>query len=158
MSEIVETALPGVGVRHDFACRGGRRVGVVSHHTGRRDLLVYDERDPDAVRASVELSAEESRTLAEILGGTSITERLGHIQQQVEGLAIDWLPLPDSFAPHTIGEGEYRKRTGVSIVAVIRDDDTIAAPGPDERLGPGDVVVVVGTTEGITRLTDILGE
>ena len=68
MSQIEETTLPGVGVRHDFLCRSGRRVGVVSHNTGRRDLVVYDDRDPDAVKASVELSAEEARTLADLLG------------------------------------------------------------------------------------------
>ncbi|MDZ7679497.1 MAG: cation:proton antiporter regulatory subunit [Acidimicrobiales bacterium] len=157
MSEIEETSLPGVGFRHDFLCRNGRRVGVVSHHTGRRDVLIYDEHDPDAVKAAIELSSEESRTLAEMLGGTTVTEHLGQIHQQVEGLAIDWLPLPNSFEPQTIGAGEYRQRTGVSIVAVIRGGDTIPAPGPDEVLSPGDVVVVVGTSESIERLTEMLG-
>lgn len=157
MSEIEETPLPGVGYRHDFMCKGGRRIGVVSHHTGRRDVIVYDERDPDAVKAAVELNSDESRTLAEILGGTTITEHLGQIHQQVEGLAIDWLPIPMSFEALSIGEGEYRQRTGVSVVAVLRGDKTIPAPGPDEVLTAGDTVVVVGTTEGIARLTELLG-
>jgi TrkA domain protein len=157
MSEIEETPLPGVGFRHDFMCKGGRRVGVVSHHTGRRDVLIYDERDPDSVKAAVELNGDESRTLAEILGGTTITEHLGQIHQQVEGLAIDWLPLPVGFEAQSIGEGEYRRRTGVSIVAVLRAGVTIPAPDPDEVLSAGDTIVVVGTTEGIARLTELLG-
>jgi TrkA domain protein len=46
--EIQETALPGVGLRHDFTTRAGRQLGVVTHRTGRRDLLLYDRDDPDA--------------------------------------------------------------------------------------------------------------
>jgi TrkA domain protein len=157
MSEIEETPLPGVGFRHDFMCKGGRRVGVVSHHTGRRDVIIYDERDPDAVKAAVELNSDESRNLAEILGGTTITEHLGQIHQQVEGLAIDWLPLPATFEPLSIGDGGYRQRTGVSIVAVLRGGVTIPAPGPDEVLTGGDTIVVVGTTDGIELLTELLG-
>ncbi|MGH2814647.1 MAG: TrkA C-terminal domain-containing protein [Actinomycetota bacterium] len=47
--DIQETNLPGVGLRHDFTTRAGRQLGVVTHRTGRRDLLVYDREDPDAV-------------------------------------------------------------------------------------------------------------
>ena len=157
MSEIEETVLPGVGVRHDFVARSGRRVGVVSHHTGRRDLVVYDERDPDAVKAAVELTSEESRTVADLLGGTTIVEHLGQVQQRVEGLALEWMPLPTTFQSCTIGEGEYRKRSGVSIVAIIRGEQTVPAPGPDERLEPGDVVVAVGTADSMRRFGDLLG-
>lgn len=157
MSEIEETTLPGVGVRHDFMCRSGRRVGVVSHNSGRRELLVYDSRDPDAVKASVELNGDEARTVADLLGGTTVVEHLGQVQQRIEGLAIEWIPLSDSFRPITIGEGEYRKQTGVSIVAIIRGETTIPGPGPDEQLAPGDVLVVVGTAESMERLSDLLG-
>ena len=38
--DIQETNLPGVGLRHDFTTRAGRQLGVVTHRTGRRDLLV----------------------------------------------------------------------------------------------------------------------
>lgn len=41
MTEINETRLPGVGVRYDFASVGGDKVGVVSYHSGRRDVVIY---------------------------------------------------------------------------------------------------------------------
>jgi TrkA domain protein len=157
MPDINETRLPGVGVRHDFLCVGGSRVGVITRHSGRRELIVYDARDPDAVAASIELSAEESRTLAELLGGTRVIEQLTSVAQEVAGLSIDWLPLPPAFAPRTIGETEMRQRTGTSIIAIIRDDKAIPAPGPDVELRPGDVAVITGTAEGITRATTLLG-
>ena len=36
---VSETKLPGVGVRHDFLTDTGRRVGVVAHRDGKRDLV-----------------------------------------------------------------------------------------------------------------------
>ena len=45
--DVIETKLPGIGVRHDFLTDGGRRVGVVSHRNGSRDLVVFSK---DGVR------------------------------------------------------------------------------------------------------------
>ena len=155
--EITETSLPGVGVRHDFACAGGRRVGVITRHSGRRELVVYDTRDPDAVAATVELTPDESRTLAELLGGGTVITQLHSAARQVEGLAIDWLTLPASFTRRTIGETALRARTGVSIVALVRGEATIPAPGPETDLVAGDVAVVTGTGTGIERAASLLG-
>ena len=56
MADVEETKLPGVGVRHDFATSSGQRVGVLLHRTGQRELLVYDEDDPDSCTESVRLT------------------------------------------------------------------------------------------------------
>jgi TrkA domain protein len=158
MTEINETRLPGVGVRHDFASASGDRVGVVSHHTGRRELVVYDKEDPDAVRTSLRLSPDEARLLGELLGGPSITTSLEVLRQQVQGLAIDWLPISgrSRYAGRKLGETELRSRTGVSIVAIVRDDTAIPAIGPDQDLRGDDVAVVVGTPEGIDEAARLL--
>ncbi|MGH3424705.1 MAG: hypothetical protein ACRDO8_08255 [Nocardioidaceae bacterium] len=66
--DVEETRLPGIGLRHDFVNDQGRRVGVVSQRTGARHVVLYDEADPDAVAASVELTEDESQILAELLG------------------------------------------------------------------------------------------
>jgi TrkA domain protein len=156
--DIHETALPGVGLRHDFTTRTGRQLGVITHRTGRRDLLVYDREDPDACREVVELTDEEAEALGELLGADRVVEHLADLQR-IEGLAIDWLAIrPGSpYAGRTIAETQARSRTGVSIVAVLRDRSAIPAPTPDVRLEPGDTLVVVGTTDGISALTDLLG-
>src|SRR6266540_2111426 len=64
--DVNETPLPGVGLRYDFTTRSGRQVGVVSHRSGRRDLLVYDRKDPDTCTEVVQLTEEEADTLAEM--------------------------------------------------------------------------------------------
>jgi TrkA domain protein len=158
MTAVNETRLPGLGVRHDFECLGGARLGVVSHHSGRREIVVYDTDDPDRVVSAVNLSAEESSVLVTLLGGATVVERFDDLRQQIAGLAIDWLPIgPRSqYAGRTLGETALRTRTGVSIVAIVRDETAIPAPGPDDVLMTGDTVVVVGTADGIDVAADLL--
>ena len=47
--DVEEIALPGIGLRYDFATRSGQRVGVVCHRNGRRDLVIYDLDDKQVV-------------------------------------------------------------------------------------------------------------
>ncbi len=158
MAQVRETKLPGVGVRHDFTTEDGTDIGVLVHRDGRREILVYDTGDPDACSSLVSLSAAVSRTVSELLGASQVTEVVSVVQQNIEGLAIEWIEIAatSSRGGETIGDGQYRTRTGASIVAVIRDDQSIPAPGPDFELLTNDVVVAVGTSEGLTMLRDLI--
>jgi TrkA domain protein len=158
MPEVSETPLPGVGVRHEFTTVDGERVAVLTHRTGRREIAVYDRQDPDACRAVLHLSHDDTRTLTELLGASPVTEAVAAVQQRIEGLSIDWVALPSGspFVGLTIAEGAFRTRTGASIVAVVRGPVTIPAPGPDHRFDGGDVVVAVGTPEGLAQLRALL--
>jgi TrkA domain protein len=155
--EIQETALPGVGLRHEFTTRGGRRLGVVSYRTGRRDLLLYDPEDPDASREVIRLTEDEADPLADLLGAAGLTGHLAELQQ-IEGLAISWLPIDQRspYAGGTIADTRARTRTGVSIVAVLRDQTAFPAPTPSFGLQARDTAVVVGTPSGVRALTDLL--
>jgi TrkA domain protein len=158
--EVQQTSLPGVGVRYDLTTRAGRQLAVLSHITGRHDLLVYDRDDPDTCQEVIQLTESETDTIAELLGAARIVGRLGRLQQKVEGLAIDWLPInPGSpYANGTIADTQARSRTGVSIVAVLRDGSATPAPTPDFRFVPGDNLVVVGTPAGVRALAELLGD
>lgn len=158
MSTVNETAVPGLGIRFEFTTKEGVRLGVFHRSGGRQDLLVYDADDPDTCQESISLDDEDARTLAEILGGTRIAEELAGLQQRIEGLAIDWLPIPEAtpYDGRTIGDTRARTITGVSIVAVVRGDQPIPAPGPDQGLQGGDTLVVVGTPRGIEQLAVVL--
>jgi TrkA domain protein len=158
MTEIKEVKLPGLGVRYEFMTQEGKRVGVVSHRSGRKELYFAHPNDPDAFKRMLGLSDEDARTLAEILGGSRIAEELAELQHQIEGLAIDWLPLRDDspYVGRTIGDARIRSRTGVSVVAVLRGEHATPAPGPEFGLDPGDYLVVVGTTRGIEEVVELL--
>ena len=157
MAEVRETVLPGVGVRHEFTTSAGERLAVLTHRSGRREVALYDRADPDACIAVVHLSAQDSRTVAELLGASQVSEALVAVQQQVEGLAIDWLTVDaeSNFDGASIADLQIRTKTGVSVVAVIRGETTIAAPTPDARFEDGDVVVAVGTADGLSRLRQL---
>jgi TrkA domain protein len=160
MTEIKEVELPGVGVRYEFTTEEGERVGVVSHRTGRREIYVADPTDPDRFDRALGLSENDARTLAETLGASRVAEELAQLQQKIKGLAIDWLPVREDspFANRPIGAAAVRTRTGVSIVAILRGDQAIPAPGPEVVVGPGDYLVVVGTPRGIEQAVELLRE
>lgn len=160
MARIEETKLPGVGMRYDFSTRMGPRVGVIAHRSGDRELLVYSEEDPDRAALSLRLREDESHALAELLGATRVAEAVSHLRQSIEGLTIDWMSVRQGAAGAgaTIGETELRRRTGATVVAVVRGGDTIASPGPDFRLQVGDVAVVVGAPASIELALQLLTE
>jgi TrkA domain protein len=158
MAEVRQTPLPGVGVRHEFTTGSGSRLGVIAYRDGRREVLVYDRDDPDVCLTAMRLSADDARTLVEVLGGSKVSEVLTAVQHEIAGLGIEWVTIAASsgFDGRTIGDGQIRTRTGVSIVAVIRGAETVAAPGPDFQLRGGDVVVAIGTGSGLAQARSIL--
>lgn len=154
MAEITEITLPGVGVRYEFTSTDGDQVGVVCHHGGRREIVVYGADDPDRARSVLDLNADDSRTLSELLGASQVAEAMQAVQQRIDGLALEWIEVSaqSAIAGRTIGDGELRTRTGASVVAVIRGATSEPAPGPDFVLQAGDVVVAVGTPGGLEQL------
>ena len=160
MAEVNETSLPGVGLRHEFVCESGDRVGLITRHSGRRDLLVFERGDPDSVSESVAMTPDEARVLGDLLGGATLVERFDDLRQHIAGLSIDWLPVSvqSRFAGKALGATEMRTRTGVSVIAVLREGTAIPAPGPADVLLGGDTVVVVGLADGIDMASRLLAE
>lgn len=158
MTEIREVKLPGVGVRFEFETAEGKRIGVISHRTGSREIYVSRPDDPDEFTRVLGLLPDDARTLAELLGATRVAQQLADLQQRIEGLVIDWLPLREdsAYAGRTIGDAQIRSRTGVSVVAIVRGEEAIPAPGPDQQLSADDYLVVVGTARGVERLVELL--
>jgi TrkA domain protein len=154
MAGVDETSLPGVGVRYDFQTADGTRLGVLVHKTGRREVFVYDRRDPDACKYTLDLSVDDARTLAEVLGTSQVVSRLTAMQQEIEGLTLDWITV--SSASTLVGESlrsaAIHTVTGASVVAIVRGEHTMPSPRADERIEAGDVLVSVGTLEGVRAL------
>jgi TrkA domain protein len=158
VTEIIETPLPGVGVRHEFTTAEKERIAVLTHRSGRREIAIYDRGDPDACRTVLHLSPDDTRTLADVLGASSVSETVAAVQHNIEGVAIDWVTVPGAsrFADSTIASGQFRTRTGASVIAIVRGAKTIPAPGPDQKIQGNDVIVAVGTPEGLAELRNML--
>lgn len=156
--DVTETLLPGVGIRYEFVTAGGQHVGLVARRDGRFELVRYDRGDPDAADPVVTLTQGEADVLAELLGAPRIAERFADLTREIPGLMAAQLEVParSRFAGRTLGETRTRTLTGASVVAVVSGSRIVASPVPDQVLGAGDVLVVVGTEEGLAAVRRLL--
>lgn len=58
----------------------------------------------------------------------------------------------------TIGQLNIRKRTGASVVAVVREGKTTVGPGPDYEIMADDMLVLLGSPESIEKALELLTE
>ncbi|WP_460963139.1 cation:proton antiporter regulatory subunit [Parasphingorhabdus pacifica] len=156
--DVSVTPLPGLGTQQDFRTSSGNRIGVITYRDGRFELIVSDPHDPDKVVASVGLTSEESSALANLLGAPQLVTQLSEQQRDVTGITTWQLPIhhDSPYAGRALGDTEMRSRTFTSIVAVVRDGTVHPSPRPDFTFSSGDLVVVVGTADGLHAASEIL--
>lgn len=153
MVDVRRVKLPGVGVLHTFVTDDGGKVGVITHRSGASDLISFaDAEDGDGRKVSLRLDEDEAHTLAELLGGTRITESLSGLEQ-IPGLSIDWFPVDydHHIAGQPLGSMTTRGLPGVTVVAVVRGDSANPGPDGDFRVFPGDTLVVAGAPEKVAK-------
>jgi TrkA domain protein len=155
---IERVELPGIGVRSDVITEDGRRVSVVAHRTGERDIAMFDVDDPDACTGSVPLTDDEAAALAEVLGASLTVSRLSALGDASIGLYTEDIALPDDsgYLGRPLGDTKARTLTGTSIVAILRNSAVLPSPTPDIIFEAGDVLVAVGTRKGLDALGDLI--
>ena len=158
--DVKQELLPGVGLRFEFDNRDGDRIGVIVRRSGDFEIVVHKASDPDRARPAFRLAGEEADALAQILGAPRIAPQFADLTQEVPGLNASKIPIrPESpFAGRRLGETRARTRTGASIVAIVREDQVFASPGPVDIFRSGDVLVVIGTEDGIAAVAQIISE
>lgn len=152
--EIFEEVLPGIGRRYTLPDAEGNQVVVVVHHSGRRDLYAIPSRTSvgGSPGAAMSLTDDQARGLGAVLGGAYFKPAMiAEVETVVGGLLIDWLTLRSDSpaAGRSIAELEIRRRTRMTVIAIVRDDDPIIAPEPSERLRAGDRLFVVGRKQDL---------
>ncbi len=154
MVDVRRVKLPGVGVLHTFVTDGGGKVGVITHRSGHSDLITFSDSEDGAgaSKVSLRLDEDEAHTLAELLGGTRITESLGALDQ-LPGLTIDWFTVDydDHIAGQELGDLAAQGLIGITVVAVVRGESANPAPADDFKVFPGDTLVVAGSPEKVAR-------
>lgn len=152
------TPLPGIGVRKDFPLAGvRRRIGVIDHKDGSMDLIFTKAGDTDST-TQIPLTEAEAGALANLLGAPQLVAQLREEHRDMDGVNTRQLAIRPStpYDGRTLGETQMRTRTKASIVAVMRAGQVQASPGPDFGLSAGDLLVVVGTGEGLEAAAEIL--
>jgi TrkA domain protein len=156
--DVDEVLLPGIGIRYEFSTQAGDRVGLIARRDGTTELVVHDPRDPDIAQRVATLNRDEADTVAELLGAPRIAERFADLTREVPGLVAAQIEVLDGsrFAGARLGDTRARTLTGASVVAVVRGETVVASPGPEHRLAAGDILVTIGTEDGIAALRTIL--
>jgi CPA2 family monovalent cation:H+ antiporter-2 len=85
-------------------------------------------------------------------------KQLSELSQYLAGTAADiYLLLEGSpAAGKSLQEIELRARTGVTVIAVVREGKSTHNPGGDFVLAAGDALVLLGSHEGLDKATQIL--
>ena len=156
--DLVETLLPGVGIRYELKTRAGLLPGIVVQREGAVEVVVYDQRDPDLARGCSTSSRTRPTPSPRFSAPPRLTQRSADLSREVPGLRSARIALRagSPFDGRPLGETRARTVTGCSIVAVVRDADIVTSPEPPEVLHAGDVLVVIGSQQGLEQLDTLL--
>ena len=158
MSIVRESDLIGIGKKYQIETEAGDHMVVVIHDDGKRELYRSEGADQET-HCVMTLSDEESRQVAGIIGGLSYKPKaLETMELALDDLRIEWYKVgaPRDGVHKSIGELGVRQRTGASIIAAIKEDDTVINPGPDYVITPEATLVVAGKKANIKLLKEIL--
>ena len=172
--------IPGVDVVGDVTDEGTLReagideastviIAISDDTTTVFATLVVRELNPDveiiaradateSVRKLYQAGADYVLALATVSGrmlaSTILDEEVISFDQQVELVRVDCGTL----VGHTLAEADVRARTGITVLAVERDEEVITDLGPDFRIQHGDDLVVAGTDADMNRFAAFVGE
>ncbi|WP_312906985.1 cation:proton antiporter regulatory subunit [Natronosalvus caseinilyticus] len=157
---IYESDLPGVGKKYEVELEDGERLVIVTHNTGKREIYKKIEEDADSEKV-FELSDRLARKIGTILEGAYFqpvqSERVETML--TDETFIEWYNLDPAseLVGQTIAEAQIRERTGVSIVAIQRGEEVLAAPDPETTLAADDTLVVVGDRDDCRDFETLIG-
>jgi TrkA domain protein len=159
-ADVTDHDLPGIGHRYELHTTDGTEAVVVIHHSGRRDLYVK-ESGRKRPQAALTLTDTQARTLGAILGGAYFKPAVVEdIEAAIGDLLIDWITLDAGSAAvgRSIADLEIRRKTGMTVAAIVRRPHPVTAPEPTELLVAGDQIVVIGRQEDLPRLLRLLAD
>ncbi|MCL9812109.1 cation:proton antiporter regulatory subunit [Natranaeroarchaeum aerophilus] len=155
-----ESDLPGVGKKFEIDLKGEEKLVIVIHNTGKRELFVRKTPDADSEKL-FELSDKLARQVGTIMEGayfqpikdTDVSTALG------EDTLIEWAKVTADaeIAGGTLGDAAVRNRTGASIIAIQRGEETIESPTAETTIESGDTLVALGDMASHERLERLAG-
>ena len=156
---IYEADLPGVGKKFEVELDGERRLVIVIHNTGKRELFVRESEDEDADKL-FELTDRMARQVGTIMEGAYFqpirTETIDTVLS--DDTLIEWVNVTEEspLVGETLAETRLRQELGVSVIAVQRGDETITNPDPNTPIEVEDTLVVLGSYEACQRLDEVV--
>lgn len=147
--DVSETDLPGVGKKHEIALRSGDRAVILTHNSGKRELMRKQDVDADPERL-LELTDQESRILGTVLEGAYFQpiESGDDETMFADDMIIDWITILES-SP-VIGETvSSTVPDNVSVLAVYQNEELITDSFNETVFRADDTVIVAGTQDAV---------
>src|ERR671917_678806 len=145
--DLQETRLPGVGTKFTIRTGEGSRLAVIQHNDGRRELYFFRSASDDEPRAVIALDDDEARQLGAVLGGAYERPKIVEDLELALGeLQIEWVPVPDTspWIGKSLAECQFRAKTGITIIAILREPEPVSGAQPQDVIQRGDTLVTVG--------------
>lgn len=160
MLEVKEADLPAIGKKFTVETESEETVVIIMRLTGEREVYRFlkGKEEPESV---TNLTEEEARTIGNILAGAyfePVHEKA--VELVMKQLSMEWIKVEEDspLANKTIGEVGIRKKTGVSVVSILRDAKYIPNPLPSEAMHVGDTLVVLGSSEQMKKFLSFIGK
>lgn len=145
--DIQETRLPGIGTKYSMRLSSGRRLVVIAHNDGKRELYTFAASHADEPRDVLVLDDDEARQVGAIVGGAYERPKIiEDLELALGELQIEWIEVPDDSPAvgRTLAECGFRARTGITVIAILREPEPITGARPDDTIENGDTLVTVG--------------
>jgi TrkA domain protein len=145
--DLRETRLPGVGTKFTLRLESGARLAVILHNDGLREIYFFRHGDDEEPRAVIELDDDEARQLGAVIGGAYERPKIvEELEVALGELQIEWVRVPDEspWIGKTLAESGFRAKTGITIIAILREPEPVTGARPDDVIQRGDTLVTVG--------------
>jgi len=159
--DLQETRLPGVGVKYTFRTARGGKLAVILHMDGQREIYYYERAADDEPTAVIELHDDEARQLGAVIGGAYERPKIvEELEMALGELQIEWIPVPDTSPAigRTLAECALRARTGVTVIAILREPEPVSGARPEDAIQQGDTLVAVGKAGQFAEFRKLLNE
>jgi TrkA domain protein len=145
--DLRETRLPGIGVKYGLRLDGGGRIALIQHNDGTRELYWFRRPDDEEPSAVIRLDDDEARQIGALLGGAYERPKIvEELEMALGELMIEWVAVPDSspLIGKTLAEAALRAKTGITIIAILREPEPVSGAQPEDVIKQGDTLVTVG--------------
>ena len=152
--------LPGVGVKWSMTPAGGSRITVIQHNDGDRELYIHRRARDEEPAVVLELHDDEARQLGALLGGAYERPKIvEELEMALGELLIEWVRVPDDSPAigRSLADCAFRARTGITIIAILREPEPVTGAQPQDVIQAGDTLVTVGKAGQYKAFRDLLG-
>jgi TrkA domain protein len=152
--DVTETELPGVGRKHEIELKSGVQAIVLTHNSGKRELMSKADGDVDPERL-LELTDQEARVLGTVLEGAYFqpVESGDEEMMIADDLMIKWVTVAE--ASSIVGRKASEAVPGdITVLAIHRNGELLTGSPPELSFDSGDVVITTGTRDAVTAFEE----